>query len=63
MVKSNFRCLSKQHYQDAIQFTFRYRYETEMLSEVWNYRVTKLSYKTELCKMTSLFELLTRKFL
>ena len=29
--------------------------------EVWNSRVTKSSYDTELRKMTSQFELLTRK--
>ena len=30
MVKSNFRCLSKQHYQDTAQYTLKY--ETEMLN-------------------------------
>ena len=33
------------------------------LNEVRNSRVTKSSYKTDLCKMTSHFELLTRTFL
>ena len=32
-------------------------------NEFRNSRITKSSYKTELCKMTSHFELLTRKVL
>ena len=37
--------------------------KNQLTVDVWNSRVTKLSYKTELCKMTSHFKLLTRKFL
>ena len=33
MLKSNFRCLSKQHYQDTIQFTYKFRYKIEMLNQ------------------------------
>ena len=29
IIKSNFRCLSKQRYQDTIQFISKYRYKTE----------------------------------
>ena len=32
IVKSNFCFLSKQHYQDVIQFISKYRYKTEMLN-------------------------------
>ena len=38
-------------------------YYPNILIEVWNYQVTKSSYETELRKMTSHLELLTRNFL
>ena len=32
IVKSNFLCLSKQYYQDTVQFFSEYCYKTEMLN-------------------------------
>ena len=53
MVKSNFHCLSKQHYKYAVQFISKYRCKTEILKGPAKWSVTV---SAELRFMTSYLE-------